>query len=256
MRFELEPDNFNQPDEDLLADLRRVATLIQPAGITKDLYDKHGRWCASTMQKRFGNWNEALCRAGVQPTKLMFIPPEDVIQDIKAVASTLGTSSLGFTQYKTLGKYTGKTIYRNFGDWVGAVRAAGLTPLRELPVKLTDELCFEAIEAAWQRVGRQPRQADVRKPEFKISEQAITHRFGSWRKALEAFVAFVNKPEEPNAPEIKNKTEVGQYVEPIERTRANQRHSTARTAGWRLRFLVMRRDNFRCVQCGNSPATD
>jgi hypothetical protein len=166
-----------------------VAELVRPAGITKELYDEHGRWCSATMRKRFGNWNEALCRAGIQPTKLMSIPPEDVLQDIKAVAATLGTSTLSFTQYRTLGRYTDRPIYRNFGDWAGAARAAGLTPAFE-QLEVTDELCFEAIEAAWQRVGRQPRQSDVQKPESLVAEQTITRRFGSWRKALEAFVAL------------------------------------------------------------------
>jgi hypothetical protein len=256
MRFELEPDNFNQPDEDLLADLRRVAALIQPAGITKDLYNEHGRWCAATMQKRFGNWNTALRRAGIQPTKLVSIPPEDVIEDIKAVAATLGTHVLSLSQYKTIGKYTYRPIYRNFGDWAGAVRAAGLTPRYELPVEVTDELCFEAIETAWQRLGRQPRQADVRKPESKIGEGAITRRFGSWRKALEAFVASVNKPDEPSAPEAQTGTGAAHGVGPSEEEAPKPRHATARTAGWKLRFLVMRRDGFRCVQCGRSPANE
>ena len=45
MKFELDPDNYNRPDEELLDDLRRVAELVKPSGITKDLYNKHGRWC-------------------------------------------------------------------------------------------------------------------------------------------------------------------------------------------------------------------
>jgi hypothetical protein len=36
MRFELEPDNRNQPDEALRADLQRVASLVEPARITKE----------------------------------------------------------------------------------------------------------------------------------------------------------------------------------------------------------------------------
>jgi len=186
MLFQLEPDNFNQPDDDLLDDLRRVAAMVKPAGITKDLYNEHGRWCASTMQKRFGNWNEALQRAGIHPTHRVFIPSEDVIEDIKAVAVAVGSTALSMSDYATHGKYSGRVIYRNFTGWEEAVRAAGLSPAYKLPIEATDELCFEAIEAAWQRVGRQPRQIDIQKPESSISEQTITRRFGSWRKALEA----------------------------------------------------------------------
>jgi 5-methylcytosine-specific restriction endonuclease McrA len=34
------------------------------------------------------------------------------------------------------------------------------------------------------------------------------------------------------------------------------RHRTSRTINYRLRFLVMRRDNFKCCVTGRSPATD
>jgi 5-methylcytosine-specific restriction endonuclease McrA len=34
------------------------------------------------------------------------------------------------------------------------------------------------------------------------------------------------------------------------------RHKTKRSINWRLRFLVMRRDNFKCKICGISPAAD
>lgn len=34
------------------------------------------------------------------------------------------------------------------------------------------------------------------------------------------------------------------------------RHKTSRAINWRLRFLVMRRGNFKCKNCGRSPATD
>lgn len=34
------------------------------------------------------------------------------------------------------------------------------------------------------------------------------------------------------------------------------KHKTPRTINYRLRFLVMRRDNFKCRVTGRSPATD
>ena len=33
------------------------------------------------------------------------------------------------------------------------------------------------------------------------------------------------------------------------------KHKTKRSINWRLRFLVMRRDNFKCKNCGRSPST-
>ena len=249
MRFELEPDNFNQPDEDLLADLRRVVALVQPARITKELYNKYGRWCAATMRKRFGNWNDALHRAGIQPTRQINISSEDLILDIRPVAATLVTATLSLPQYKTLGKYSQPTMLKNFGSWSAAVRAAGLTPAYELPVDVTDELCFEAIASVWRRVGRQPRQSDVKTPDVKVSAQTITRWFGSWRKALEAFVAFVNKADDTNPPDAKIET-AARNDQPTTGATTVPKSSTPRAPGWKLRYLVMYRDDFQCCKCG------
>lgn len=34
------------------------------------------------------------------------------------------------------------------------------------------------------------------------------------------------------------------------------KHKTTRNINWRLRFIVMKRDNFKCKKCGRSPSTD
>lgn len=36
----------------------------------------------------------------------------------------------------------------------------------------------------------------------------------------------------------------------------NTQHKTKRGINLQLRFIVMRRDNFKCKNCGRSPATD
>ena len=35
-----------------------------------------------------------------------------------------------------------------------------------------------------------------------------------------------------------------------------KKHKTKREINWRLRFIIMKRDNFKCKDCGRSPATD
>ena len=38
--------------------------------------------------------------------------------------------------------------------------------------------------------------------------------------------------------------------------KASQEHTTNRNINLRLRFLVMKKDNFKCCMCGASPAKD
>jgi 5-methylcytosine-specific restriction endonuclease McrA len=72
-----------------------------------------------------------------------------------------------------------------------------------------------------------------------------------WRKALEKFVEFVNKEETPI---IKDESEESR----IDNLQPEfiKKHKTKRNISWRLRFIVMRRDNFKCRGCGRSPARD
>ncbi len=106
----------------------------------------------------------------------------------------------------------------------------------------------------WVRLGRQPHYSEVQKPFSKYSAGAYEHRFGSWRKALESFVAFVNEEAETNIGGEERYIERGeeetQQIEDQQLTPPK----ISRYISWRLRFLVMRRDNFRCKICGRSPA--
>lgn len=82
------------------------------------------------------------------------------------------------------------------------------------------------------------------KPLSKFSSGTYEYRYGTWRKALEKFVEFINCEEIETTKTIEKKTEIV------------SKHKTKRDINWRLRFLVMRRDDFKCVACGRNPALD
>jgi len=71
------------------------------------------------------------------------------------------------------------------------------------------------------------------------------YRFGTWSNALEKFVAYVNKEENASLENMKTLK-----IDP------NTQHKTNRGINLQLRFIVMKRDNFKCQKCGRSPATD
>ena len=247
IRYELEPDNRNCTDDVLLNDLKAVAKRLGKVSLTKDEYNKEGRFSASTMQKRFGSWNIALSRSGLVVQKRMDIPPEELLADMRRVAEELRTSSISETLYCSHGKFNSATLVRAFGSWPKALAAAGLQPTGWKP-KATDEELFANMAAVWEHVGRQPKQKDFRPPVSRFSETIYCRRYGSWRKALEAFVANANSEIETGErnEDVKLPTEVTLPQQGI--------HKTSRSAGWKLRHLVMQRDHFACRYCGASPA--
>lgn len=53
-------------DEELLADLRRVAQAADSRTLSQPLYMHHGRYDAKNLGRRFGTWNQALIAAGLE----------------------------------------------------------------------------------------------------------------------------------------------------------------------------------------------
>lgn len=249
MLFELEPDNRGAPDEVLLADLKSVAASLGRTGISRDEYEAHGRFHPKTLVKRFGSWNATLSKAGLQVLKPHLVSEAEFIEDVKRIAAILGVGSLTTDQYLEHGRFSLKPLPRLFGKWQKALESAGLEPSAGYAAPASETDLLENLEAVWRALGRQPKQSDMRKPLSRIGHDTYCRRFGSWRASLERFVANVNAESEAAARPVFVVPHVELPLQIVER------NNSARTAGWRLRFLVMRRDRFRCCQCGASPAS-
>ena len=182
MKFELEQYHRNVPDDELLADLKRVAIELNKNSLTRDQYDERGKFNSGTLEKRFGGWLKGLEKAGLK-----------------------------------------KTWNRN----------------------IAEEEFFQDLEETWIKLGRQPRYKEMCPPLSKYWAGTYETHFGGWRKALEKFVAYVNKEKRISSEESIKKLEID----------PSTRHKTKRGINSRLHVLVLMRDA-KCKICGRSPATD
>ena len=168
------------------------------------------------------------------------VPDDEFLADLVRVSSELAKPTVTIDQYNERGKFHSSSLARRFGSWLKALERAGLAKSRKLHIS-NDEL-FQNMAEVWSRLGKQPKYSDLTSQTSQFSSGTYEKRFGGWRKALEAFVAWANEGEvhaiEPS---------------PSQRT---PRHRTQRNINYRLQFLVMRRDNFKCRITGRSPATD
>ena len=163
---------------------------------------------------------------------------EELLGDMRRVASDLDSPTLTARQYQTHGKYSHTTVRERFGSWNKGLAVAGLAINGN--VNISDDKLFENILHVWMQLGRQPRKRELVGPVSAYSERPYTRRFGSWRKALEQFVAWA---------------EATAGDQPVQAELA-PRKRTPRDPNHRLRFLVMRRDRFTCRHCGRSPTRD
>lgn len=177
--------------------------------------------------------------------KFQYLPPknapktsEELIENLKMVAKKLNTEKLSQSLYaKNGGKYNPSTFYNHFGAWNNALIKAGIKPANI--VNYSDGELFENILNIWQYKGKQPTRRDLNSVPSIITQSPYNRRFNSWSTAIKEFIEYAN---EKDITTINNKN--------IEKTTKK----TSRDPSLRLRFKVLKRDNFSCVHCGASPA--
>ncbi|HEY2582342.1 MAG TPA: HNH endonuclease [Mucilaginibacter sp.] len=174
------------------------------------------------------------------------VPDIELLDDLKRVAEKLGTSEISSRGYDgNEGKYTSGTISARFGGWNNALKKAGLKlTLKHNPSEM--EL-FRNIEEVWINLGRQPVFRDLKRPLSEFSPAPYISKFGTFRRALEAFVDFINY-DNVNDPDIEkieeNSTESTQIDEIV------YKHITKRFPSERLKVQVLMRDGNTCRLCG------
>ena len=164
------------------------------------------------------------------------VSDQELISDMRRIAQIASSNVISFRLYSKLGTYHPSTVALRFGTWNKALIAAGLEIANERDI--ADERLFENLMRLWEHYCRQPRFRELTRPPSVISSGPYQRRFGSWMKALERFVAYAN----------------AQDMQPPAQVEAASGHKTGRDPSLRLRFRVMKRDNFSCRACGASPS--
>jgi hypothetical protein len=267
MKFELTDLRQKFSDEDLLNDLRTVANSLGKNSLKMRDYckDNGAKYNSKTAIKRFGNWDNTLKKAGLDGEKSLKgmeygekeIKDEVLLADLVRVATELNNHNITISDYEKHGKYTHQTMGARFGSWNKAKEKANLEVT--YITNNSNEDLFQNILDLWTLLGRQPKYGEVISPNSKFNGSTYARRFGSWRAALEAFIEYVNSDnsteelEETNLQLIplnvpsKNSTSIQKEIK-IKRT--------PRGINLRLRWTILKRDNFSCRKCGRSPAKD
>jgi len=70
MKFELEKIYRNLPDDEIIADIKRVADELGQDFLIMGQYGKHGKFNNSTPKRRFDSWSKATALAGLSKVKI------------------------------------------------------------------------------------------------------------------------------------------------------------------------------------------
>ena len=265
IKFELA--RLTQYDDDsLIAEIRRVAGLLPPdTKLTEPEFDQHAKVSSSAIRRRFGGWHNALRSAGLvhrysgrTVSSKMRTPTardmtdEQLIAELQKVASEIKSDTLTVIQFNAHSEIAASAITRRLGSWNKALQAAGLRPVN-MGRRYTEDDYFENLLSVWTYLGRQPKYGEMDAEPSIIPPGAYEQRWGTWRKALRAFVQRVNADSDQT-----------KGVQPLEHKsvievaprKPNLQPEDQRKIPLGLRYNVLVRDHFKCVLCGNSPATD
>lgn len=171
---------------------------------------------------------------------------KDLLEDLRRSYHLLKKKNMPLTyrSYDEIGIYSSATMTARFGSWNNALANAQIEINEEK--NISDKDLFLNLEQVWTALGRQPVTRDLIKPLSKYTYQTYSERFGSWRRALEAFVEYINEDE--GISEIYDEPELQKDVSEVV-----QKRRTTRNISDRMRFKILSRDGFTCQTCGASP---
>jgi 5-methylcytosine-specific restriction endonuclease McrA len=172
------------------------------------------------------------------------IPDKVLLDDLRVAAESIGKLKLSQAEYELEGTFNSATLRRRFGSWNNALQKAGLKITKPAS---KDEL-LNNLKHVWDTLKRQPLIIDMVKPLSEYSHEIYARNFGSWRRALEAFVSIHAKPGGKPYPPL-TKTSAARP------RRIKRKKKLAKSITKSMRYDIFKRDKFRCVICGRSPAS-
>lgn len=250
-------------DEALLAEVQRVAEIVNEPTLSTAAFTKHARVGLTTLRRRFGGWREALDAAGLGH-RYNEIPParisrttargwsaEQVVEELRRVAALLDRQSLTVAEFRAHAAIGPDAVRSRFGGWPQALQAAGLEAVNH-GRRYSDEECFENLLTVWTHYGRPPKYQEMNATPSTVGGKAYMTRWGTWNRAVHAFTDYVES--EAAAPSAEHAPQGSEVTRPIRASIPKAEDRREPPIGLRYRVLV--RDRFRCVACGRSPASE
>lgn len=236
----------------LIAELRRVATLVPDKIMTIAAYERHARANRGTLYRYFGSWAAALTAAGLADRlnpRQRPMSRDEISKEIRELAAQLGKEELTLPEVQRHLQISPDRLRREWGTARKAFEAAGIRGTN-LGRRYSDEDCFDNLLAVWTHYGRPPEYREMARPPSEVGGKAYVLRFGSWNKALATFVERVNaEPDVSSPPDARGRESIVS-AGPAALSKGSR---GPRDVPLGIRFKVLRRDSFRCVLCGDNP---
>lgn len=195
-----------------------------------------------------------------QRRRLNEIPEEKILAELEDVAKKFNYVEFSWRDFDSIAAISANTVKKRYGNWSSGLEALKkhleskgleLSPRPYAPNRVhSDNDLFDEMEKVWKQVGQRPSRTEWEMVKPKIAYGTYKKRFGGWNNACEKFIEY----------KMGNDILSDDFVLP-DRTqkkvkRQEYKPQNSRNISLSLRLAVLNRDNFRCLFCGRSPATD
>lgn len=265
-------------DKDIIRKIQRVAKVLNISPLTITSFHRESKVHVSTINRRFSSWKKALEAAGLghlyggqivtknmREQKNRNISDEELLNELRRVTKLIDATYLFRKEFKKCSEISPDTIQKRFGGWRSALERAGLVnrwsgglEISNLGKRYTQDEYWENLLLVWTRYGRQPTYGEMRHAPSTIGAEAYHAKWGTWRKALLAFIEYANSDSK-----LYTSADLEESPTPIEKIDVlsqeplslSKRESpeNRREIPLSLRFKIMYRDHFKCVLCGSNP---
>ncbi len=191
------------------------------------------------------------------------ISREKIIDELKMVAKHFGYKDYKRRDFDKISTISGNTVIREFGTWEKALeflrnllQSQGIelkSSNRRSRKQFTEQKLFDEMERIWQSLGHRPSTGEWKLLKPKISSNTYMRYFEGWQNACLKFIEYKMGNQILTDEEISNSNEITANNVNGKTTKSEK---GSRTIGAGLRLKILDRDNFRCILCGRSPATE
>ena len=199
----------------------------------------------------------------VKRTRIDKLPESRLLEELEKVARHFNYVEFGWRDFNKVSDISANTIKKHYGTWKKGLNAlkiylqkkgSNLYPRPYAPQRIFSEKeLFDEMEKIWQKVGQRPSRIEWEMSNPKISYNTYKRRFGSWTNAYLRFIEYkvggdilADDFVLPDKGRLKTQLE----------NKKDYRKENSRNVSLKLRLQILSRDNFRCVYCGKSPATN
>lgn len=191
------------------------------------------------------------------------ISKERIIQELENAAKAFNYVTFGHRDFDKVASIKHKTVIRTFGSWNKAIdslkellKDQGLELLPGKRGYFSEKELFGEMERIWVLNGHRPSKDEWFGSSPKYSYATYRRYFNGWTNACLKFIEHKMGTNVLIDNENAKTTNQSEHDDSYNENLLKLKPEDSRTIPLGLRLKVLDKDNFRCVFCGRSPATD